>query len=468
MMKDGGAPGDALTFYKDPPSIRIALDEFETLAVERLKVLRQVEDAVARGGNERDSDVSNKMRDFIKSTHLAIREADDKRKDNISHWVLRLAFSSTEELRRRFLAFEVALFKFRYKTGGSRGVERFMRDNNLGYEPISPKEVDEWHEELRAVFMSTHRHLQARAAAEFDLTTWYKVKFTEVLSLVASRRVFVRAGFAYVPRDQLISILSSRFRSSLSQKLAIAFKSLPFVKQDERIHPMMRKLQTAYLGPEYGKKRSGAIAGSVTPDTIDLIAQSSFPMCMRILHGALKRNHHLRYHGRLQFRLFLKGLGLSMEDCLSYFSREFCKKGMTPEKFYKDYAYNIRHSYGKEGKRADYTPHNCVRIILGPSPGDGEYHGCPFKSFDVPTMRRQLSKQRQLRPSDIDAICDSMASKNFGIACRRHFEASHPGAESDGVGNHPNAWYEASVAHKMANAGADCAKVTEALKPAPN
>ena len=140
-----------------------------------------------------------------------------------------------------------------------------------------------------------------------------------------------------------------------------------------------------------------------------------------------------------------------MEDCLTYFSREFCKKGMTPEKFYKDYAYNIRHSYGKEGKRADYTPHNCVRIILTPLRG--------WRVPRMPSSNRSTSPQcagilqkRDISPNDINAICESMASKNFGVACRRHFEALHPGADCDGVGNHPNAWYEASVAHTKANA----------------
>ena len=53
--------------------------------------------------------------------------------------------------------------------------------------------------------------------------------------------------------------------------------------------------------------------------------------------------------------LFLKGIGLTMEESLTFWKQEFVKKkDIDADKFEKNYAYNIRHSYGCEGKRQDY------------------------------------------------------------------------------------------------------------------
>lgn len=70
----------------------------------------------------------------------------------------------------------------------------------------------------------------------------------------------------------------------------------------------------------------------------------------------------------------LGGAGLSMEDALVYWQREFTK-GMSGEEFVKRYAYNIRYNYGKEGKRSDFSPYSCVKIITASAPAGDEVHG---------------------------------------------------------------------------------------------
>jgi DNA primase large subunit len=48
----------------------------------------------------------------------------------------------------------------------------------------------------------------------------------------------------------------------------------------------------------------------------------------------------------------LKVLGLSVEEAIIFWRKSF--SGMTDDKFNKEYKYNIRHSYGLEGRRANY------------------------------------------------------------------------------------------------------------------
>ena len=60
-------------------------------------------------------------------------------------------------------------------------------------------------------------------------------------------------------------------------------------------------------------------------------ARESFPPCMCHLHESLRRDHHLRHFGRLQYGLFLKSIGLTLEQALTYWRTEFTKK-MEPDK----------------------------------------------------------------------------------------------------------------------------------------
>jgi DNA primase large subunit len=134
---------------------------------------------------------------------------------------------------------------------------------------------------------------------------------------------------------------------------------------------------------------------------------NSFPLCMQYVFTSLKKNSHLKHQGRLQLGLFLKGIGLNVDQSLEFWRKSFSKH-TDSAKFDKEYAYNIRHNYGLEGNRKDYPPYSCDRIQKLPIPTPDENHGCPFKIFGDPKLKIML---QSLKLDDL-AITNILEKKN--------------------------------------------------------
>ncbi len=250
---------------------------------------------------------------------------------------------------------------------------------------------------------------------------------------------------------RLDSIVTSIFRDHLYESLIHASKAFSAVVADDiRIGPMLKNMSQLYTGRDYSSNADAD--GTVTSQNIDDLAKQSMPLCMRQLHDGLKIDHKLKHWGRLQYGLFLKGAGMTMEESLIFFQNEFGKI-MSSEQFQKNYSYNIRHMYGKEGKRATYTPYNCQKIILGHQPQTGDHHGCPFKNYGVDNLSSLLSSKMVISAKDKEEILELKRGNKFQIACQKHFLAVHPGAATmphvpiGSVGNHPNDWFRASCAY---------------------
>jgi len=62
---------------------------------------------------------------------------DARRKDHISHFLLRLAFCRTEESRRWFISQESDLFRFRFSEEKSETIQKFMQENQINFYPVS-------------------------------------------------------------------------------------------------------------------------------------------------------------------------------------------------------------------------------------------------------------------------------------------------------------------------------------------
>lgn len=96
------------------------------------------------------------------------------------------------------------------------------------------------------------------------------------------------------------------------------------------------------------------------------------------MYDVLTTKKHLKHEARLQLTLFLKVAGMSLADNQQLWKMNYTK-GVS-ESQQKEVQYNVRHSYGQEGKRTDYNSKDCDKIINS-KPTSGDYHGCPFKYY---------------------------------------------------------------------------------------
>lgn len=112
----------SLSLYSEPPNEEITVDEFELYALDRLQLLRGLEQIRSRDGGASegmldDKKLKEKLRN-LEAKHVPLRQTaelfhSDLRKDVISHFILRLAYSQTEDLRRWFITQECNLLKYR-------------------------------------------------------------------------------------------------------------------------------------------------------------------------------------------------------------------------------------------------------------------------------------------------------------------------------------------------------------------
>ncbi|KAF9457162.1 eukaryotic and archaeal DNA primase, large subunit-domain-containing protein [Collybia nuda] len=342
-----------LNFYDTPPMYDVTVEEFEIYALDRLRILAEIESSRARqrSWEELKAVTSTQCTKYLPLNATSATSVDrdsERRKDHLGHFVLRLAFCRSEELRRRFVEAELTLFKVRYESDGYSERESFLSSRNFNWIPLK------YRTELFGSYQGPKS--EPERMESFESERFYKVKWSRVPDLVQKRKVFLKGGWAYVPGREQSSIVFQEFQVQLEKALEVTARSLPRLDEDTRIIPILNNLSQGFLAgvpSDWGVAGREAMGDDIKAEMVDELAQKHFPLCMRTLHENLRKDHHLKHFGRLQYGLFLKVLGLPIEEAILFWRRSFSR--ITDDKFNKEYKYNIRHSYGLEGKRANYA-----------------------------------------------------------------------------------------------------------------
>ncbi|XP_027794083.1 DNA primase large subunit isoform X2 [Marmota flaviventris] len=128
----------SLQFYLQPPTENISLREFENLAIDRVKLLKSVENlgvSYVKGTEQYQSKLEAEIRKLKFSYRENLEdEYEPRRRDHISHFILRLAYCQSEDLRRWFIQQEMDLLRFRFNILPKDKIQNFLKDSHLQFE----------------------------------------------------------------------------------------------------------------------------------------------------------------------------------------------------------------------------------------------------------------------------------------------------------------------------------------------
>lgn len=453
-----------VSFYDIPPLDELTLEEFEKWAIDRLKILIEIESCTARSKTIKETELIIKP---LLNKYLPLSPAtkgneqiinQERKKDHYSHFILRLVFCRSEELRKKFIRNETILFKIRYGLLQPKEQTSFIKDNNdkLNWIYIDSAERDGLFEFL---YNSTVHAIKSQLYDDNGAVTndqlkvlikqesFIKLPFENIPHLLSSRSIYVTKGFGYVPTTLQLNLLVNEYQKSLEKALIKTFQSIPRLDEDDRLLPVLNNLSKDFANVQYEADFGGDVGDINSSSILTPSINKHYPLCATHLQKSLLSSHHLRYQGRQQLSLFLKGIGLNIDEAMKFWSFQFTQGGMSLEKFDKEYKYNIRHTYGLEGARINYKPWDCGTILSKPKPTKQEAHGCPYRDLSTEALVVNLNDMGINDRSDINGILDDVNKNSYTVACTRVFELTHKnklkGNENLHI-NHPNLYFDRS------------------------
>ena len=213
-----------INLYQSPPEQTLSMDTLEALCLKRLLLLKKVEFLIDSG--ESDKNLLEQTFKFGREQDLMMATTDDAesqefvwQNDNISHFICRLAYSRSEELRTWFQMQESRLFRVKImrellaRDRGDKGafLSLFLDHINVGFEDVTREEWDEVGPSISYMMKSKDNPAPGH---------FIKVPFKKALPIVQRRSCFVYKGFAYLSKERhLETLISEFFKSDLNRVL---------------------------------------------------------------------------------------------------------------------------------------------------------------------------------------------------------------------------------------------------------
>ena len=221
-----------------------------------------------------------------------------------------------------------------------------------------------------------------------------KVPFEYSLTLVASRDpdCTLYQGFVYLERKHWHHVMQACF-SNIFIRNNVRLKSIvPEIGASEQFSHIVNNVSLTHLTWLKARILSATLKDelsrldcfpSLQSNNIDELS-NLLPLCMQTIHRKLRDTHHLKYLDRFPYTLFIKDAGMSLAQAVKLILDEFRLDPNMSENHIrkKRYEYNIRHIYGKEGRRIAATSLSCKDLM--------DRDKCSFKLLSEVDLRKNL------------------------------------------------------------------------------
>lgn len=183
---------------------------------------------------------------------------------------------------------------------------------------------------------------------------------------MSKQQVYLSEGIATVPCNQWNSLLVDLFRISYIKSLFYIRRSMSALAENNlQVEYLNDKINTYY--------NSKVILFNNLNESISLkeinLKKQLLPPCILLSLNSLYTNHRLAHDPRYRLTLFLKEVGVPLDQTLMLFKQEYSKCGNagstcthTWEEHCKKIEYNVQHTYGKLGSKRNYQMTSCAVI----------------------------------------------------------------------------------------------------------
>jgi DNA primase large subunit len=305
------------------------------------------------------------------------------------HGLLRLVAADNRKIASWLIEQEGDLFEWRFKKTNNIQLQieiiRFLFDGNR---VKTPRET--W-----ALFDIHHRYFKSFIKKQQSTIA---IHFTCVPKLVTNRSAILTKGWVVAPIEQFTNSVKTEFENTLNKRIISTGK-----KMDRTARSAVKELRD-----EIGKtihtfaKRSGDVDYS----SYELYhRQDIFPQCMLDLYSEVMEKGHLGHEERFQLGLFLKKLGMTIDDQLHFwYSHAIDNAGLSFNEFSRGQAgYIIRHMYGLKGGETDYNVPNCETIQ------DSYY--CSFLHQSLEAIDEKIRQEFKDPPEKVEQAIQALERK---------------------------------------------------------